>query len=153
VHFAYFTERPYRGLSEDEVLRQGAFFGMPNSRFDRALASDDFNYYLDQAQHAEAVGFDGVALNEHHGTPFCMGAVVNMEAAVLARITERAKIYLIGNPIPAETSSMDRPRGRLSTRRLFDRMRRSFYGRGVAIGTERRVRTPPPRGRRSTEQR
>jgi alkanesulfonate monooxygenase SsuD/methylene tetrahydromethanopterin reductase-like flavin-dependent oxidoreductase (luciferase family) len=106
MHFAYFTERPYRGLSEDEVLRHGAFFGMPNARFDRALASDDFNYYLDQAQYAEAVGFDGVALNEHHGTPFCMGAVVNMEAAVLARVTERARIYLIGNPIPVHRNPL-----------------------------------------------
>ena len=116
MHFAYFTERPYRGLSEDEVLRQGAFFGMPNSRFDRALASDDFNYYLDQAQHAEAVGFDGVALNEHHGTPFCMGAVVNMEAAILARITERAKIYLIGNPIPVHRNRSYSPSGGFAVR-------------------------------------
>ena len=39
-------------------------------------------------------------LNEHHGTPFCMGAVMNIEAAVLARITERVKIVLLGNPLP-----------------------------------------------------
>jgi len=106
MQIAYFTERPYRGLSEDEVLRQGTFFGMPNSRFDRSLASEDFNQYLNQSQYAEEAGFDGVALNEHHGTPFCMGAVVNMEAAVLARITERVKIYLIGNPIPVHRNPL-----------------------------------------------
>ena len=44
--------------------------------------------------------FDGIMLNEHHGTPFCMGAVMNIEAAVLARITERVKIVLLGNPLP-----------------------------------------------------
>ena len=70
----YFTERPYRGLAEDEVLERGAFFGFPNERFDRGLASADFRAYLDQFEFAEAVGFDGVALNEHHGNPFCMGS-------------------------------------------------------------------------------
>jgi alkanesulfonate monooxygenase SsuD/methylene tetrahydromethanopterin reductase-like flavin-dependent oxidoreductase (luciferase family) len=106
MQFVYFTERPYRGLTEDEVLAKGAFFGFPNARFDRELAAADFNHYLDQFQYAETVGFDGVALNEHHGNPFCMGSVVNMEAAVLARITEELKIYLIGNPIPAHRNPL-----------------------------------------------
>lgn len=106
MEIAYFSERPYRGLSEEEVLERGAFFGTPNSRFDRALAADDFNAYLDQYEYAEEVGFDGVALNEHHGTPFCMGSVVNVEAAVLARTTQRVHIYLIGNPVPANRNPL-----------------------------------------------
>jgi alkanesulfonate monooxygenase SsuD/methylene tetrahydromethanopterin reductase-like flavin-dependent oxidoreductase (luciferase family) len=39
-------------------------------------------------------------LNEHHGTPFCMGAVMNVEAAILARITKKVRIVLLGNPLP-----------------------------------------------------
>jgi alkanesulfonate monooxygenase SsuD/methylene tetrahydromethanopterin reductase-like flavin-dependent oxidoreductase (luciferase family) len=39
-------------------------------------------------------------LNEHHQTPFCMGSVMDVEAAVLARITKRVKIVLLGNPLP-----------------------------------------------------
>ncbi len=46
------------------------------------------------------IGFDGVMLNEHHGTPFCMGAVMNVEAAILARITKKVRIVLLGNPLP-----------------------------------------------------
>jgi alkanesulfonate monooxygenase SsuD/methylene tetrahydromethanopterin reductase-like flavin-dependent oxidoreductase (luciferase family) len=41
-----------------------------------------------------------VMLNEHHGTPFCMGAVMNVEAAILARITKKVRIVLLGNPLP-----------------------------------------------------
>ena len=26
----YFTERPYRYVPEDEVIKHGAFFGLPN---------------------------------------------------------------------------------------------------------------------------
>jgi alkanesulfonate monooxygenase SsuD/methylene tetrahydromethanopterin reductase-like flavin-dependent oxidoreductase (luciferase family) len=39
-------------------------------------------------------------LNEHHNTPTCMGATMNLEAAVLARITRKPKIVLLGNPLP-----------------------------------------------------
>ncbi len=39
-------------------------------------------------------------LNEHHGNPFCMGAVMNVEAAILARVTKQARIVLLGNPLP-----------------------------------------------------
>ena len=50
--------------------------------------------------YVEEVGLDGVVLNEHHGTPFCMGAVMDVEAAILARITKKMKIILLGNPLP-----------------------------------------------------
>ena len=72
MQFSYFTERPYRGVDEDEVLKNRAFFALPNEQFDRELAANDFNYYLDENCYAEELGFDAVALNEHHGNPFCM---------------------------------------------------------------------------------
>lgn len=46
------------------------------------------------------MGFDGLMLNEHHGTPFCMGGAMNVEASILARMTNRAKIVLLGNILP-----------------------------------------------------
>ena len=52
------------------------------------------------------MGFDGVMLNEHHGTPFCMGAVMNVEAAILARITKKVRIVLLGNPLPTLTNPL-----------------------------------------------
>ena len=98
--FGYFTERPYRYLDEDEVLKNRGFFAVPNTHFDRERAADDYNYYLDEYCYAEEMGFDALMLNEHHGNPFCMGSVMNVEAAILARITKQAKIVLIGNPLP-----------------------------------------------------
>ena len=96
----YFTERPVRFLAEDEVLRNHAYFAVSNRHFDREKAADDYNYYIDENCYAEDLGFDAIALNEHHGNPFCMGSVMNVEAAILARVTQRAKIVLIGNPLP-----------------------------------------------------
>ena len=56
---------------------------------------------MDEAVYAEEMGFDGIVLNEHHGTPFTLGAVMDVEAAILARITKRVKIVLLGNPLPS----------------------------------------------------
>ena len=39
-------------------------------------------------------------LNEHHNAPFCMQARTNMFGAILAAITKRVKIVLLGNPLP-----------------------------------------------------
>ena len=50
--------------------------------------------------YAEEMGFDGLMLNEHHSTPFCMGGSMNIEAGILARMTNRAKIVLLGNILP-----------------------------------------------------
>lgn len=106
MQFNYISERPYRGLTEEQVYENGSFFNLSNTAFDAQVASNDFNAYLDEAVLAEQVGFDGVGLNEHHGNPFALGAVLNVEAAVLARLTERVKIVLIGNPIPAHRNPM-----------------------------------------------
>ncbi len=100
MHVAYFTERPYRPINEDVVLKNRAYFAVSNSNFDHIQGSAEYNYYLDEYCFAEEMGFDGVALNEHHGNPFCLGSVMNVEAAILARITNRVKIILIGNPLP-----------------------------------------------------
>jgi alkanesulfonate monooxygenase SsuD/methylene tetrahydromethanopterin reductase-like flavin-dependent oxidoreductase (luciferase family) len=100
VQLGYFTERPYRWVPENEILRNQAYFAVSNRFFDRQKGADDYNYYLDENCYAEELGFDAVALNEHHGTPFCMGSVMNVEAAILARITSKVKIVLVGNPLP-----------------------------------------------------
>ena len=67
MQISYFTERPYRGLSEDAILKNKAYFAVPNELFDREQAANDYNYYLDEYCYAEELGFDAVALNEHHG--------------------------------------------------------------------------------------
>src|SRR5579875_1959056 len=96
----YFTERPYREVPEEEIIRSRSFFGTPNQYFDREVGARLYNEYLDEAVYAEELGFDGVMLNEHHGTPFCMGGVMDVEAAILARITRKVRIVLLGNPLP-----------------------------------------------------
>ena len=98
-----FTERAYVDYSEEDVrqsFRSAVRLTFPNSHFNPTLGADLYNTYLDEYEYAETVGFDGLMLNEHHNTPTCMGAAMNLEAAILARTTKRAKIVLLGNPLP-----------------------------------------------------
>jgi alkanesulfonate monooxygenase SsuD/methylene tetrahydromethanopterin reductase-like flavin-dependent oxidoreductase (luciferase family) len=39
-------------------------------------------------------------INEHHNTPSCMDVEVNISGGILARITKRAKILILGNLLP-----------------------------------------------------
>ena len=98
-----FTERAYVAYSEEDVknsFRNAVRLTFSNSHFNPALGADLYNEYLDEYEYSDEIGFDGLMLNEHHNTPTCMGAAMNLEAAILARTTKRAKIILLGNPLP-----------------------------------------------------
>jgi alkanesulfonate monooxygenase SsuD/methylene tetrahydromethanopterin reductase-like flavin-dependent oxidoreductase (luciferase family) len=101
MHIMSFSERAYIDVPEDLIIENGSsYFGIPNKHFDAQIGSRLMNEYLDERVYAEELGFDGVMLNEHHQTPFCGGSVMDVEAAILARITKRVKIILLGNPLP-----------------------------------------------------
>src|ERR1700683_2865247 len=116
MHIMWFTQRQYHydhdvepersALLESQILRNRSFFGLPNSNFDAAQGSKLLNEYLDEKIYSEDLGFDGLMLNEHHGTPFCLGSVMDVEAAVLAKATKRAKIVLLGNPVPTVANAL-----------------------------------------------
>lgn len=99
----YFTERPYQDPDASwwgTTGRRLVDLDSTNGDYDPKLGAELYNRYLDEKLYAEEIGFDALALNEHHSTPFCMGQVTNVEAAILARITKKAKIVLIGNILP-----------------------------------------------------
>jgi len=101
MHIMYFTEQPMSAYPAEEGLKFGATALMfPNRFFDPVAGSRLYNEFIEQYRLAEAVGFDGIMLNEHHNAPFCMQAKANVFAAILAAITERVKIVILGNPLP-----------------------------------------------------
>ncbi|OAI40278.1 hypothetical protein AYO38_06070 [bacterium SCGC AG-212-C10] len=103
MFIGYFTERPYQDPSSGYFGATGADItdlGLSNRSYDPKVGAELYNRYLDEKVYAEEMGFDGLMLNEHHSTPFCMGGVVNVEAGILARITKKAKIVILGNVLP-----------------------------------------------------
>ena len=97
----YFTEMPYAEFPESEAEKYPSMrLTFPNTYFDPNKAGDLFKRYLDEYQFAEEVGFDGLMINEHHNTPSCMDVEVNITGGILARITSRVKILMLGNMLP-----------------------------------------------------
>jgi len=97
----YFTEMPYHYI-DDELAEQWPSLRLtfPNSYFDPNKATDLFKRYLDEFEYAEDVGFQGLMINEHHNTPSCMDVEVNITGGILARLTSKAKILMLGNMLP-----------------------------------------------------
>ncbi|HJU86747.1 MAG TPA: LLM class flavin-dependent oxidoreductase [Gemmatimonadota bacterium] len=101
MHLMYFTEQPMSAYPEKEGLDFGATALMFSNRFfDPVAGSRLYNEYLEHYRLAEEVGFDGIMLNEHHNAPFCMQAKCNIFASILAAMTKRVKLVLLGNPLP-----------------------------------------------------
>ncbi|MBN9486639.1 MAG: LLM class flavin-dependent oxidoreductase [Alphaproteobacteria bacterium] len=101
MHLMYFTEQPMSAYPEEAGRDFGATALMlSNKHFDPVAGSRLYNNYIEQYMLAEEVGVDGIMLNEHHNAPFCMQAKANIFASILAGMTKKVKIVMLGNPLP-----------------------------------------------------
>ena len=46
MNLMYFTERPYRDVPEDELIKNRAYFGLSNTFFDREKGAQLYNEYV-----------------------------------------------------------------------------------------------------------
>ncbi|HYW86607.1 MAG TPA: LLM class flavin-dependent oxidoreductase [Chloroflexota bacterium] len=101
TQYYYFSEQPYTAY--DPAIQDqypSLRLTLPNTLFDPVIASDLYNRYHEEYQVADEAGFDGIMINEHHTAPFCMQASINITGAVLAKITTRVRILMLGAPLP-----------------------------------------------------
>jgi alkanesulfonate monooxygenase SsuD/methylene tetrahydromethanopterin reductase-like flavin-dependent oxidoreductase (luciferase family) len=97
----YFTEQPMSAYPAEEGKKFGyTALIFPNKYFDSVAGSQLYEDRIVEYQLAEESGYDGIMLNEHHNAPFCMQAKCNIMASILAAVTKRVKIVLLGNPLP-----------------------------------------------------
>ncbi len=89
---------PYPALPES--YDGPAWVTCPNELFDPALGQDLYNRYIDELILSDALGFDGVCINEHHQNAYGLMPSPNLIASILARQTERVKIAVVGNALP-----------------------------------------------------
>ncbi len=101
MRFYFFHLMPYPFMPDDYLETYGTSWVMvPNDHYDSEKGSFLYNQYLDTFLQAEKLGFDGVAVNEHHQTCYGLMPAPNIMAAVLARQTNRVRIAILGNAIP-----------------------------------------------------
>ncbi len=91
---------PYRHLPDDfEKRYRSVWVDPPSHLFDPEKAHVLYNEYLDELEHAAAVGFDGVCVNEHHNNAYGIMPSPNLMAASLTRRTSDAAIVVMGNSL------------------------------------------------------
>lgn len=100
MFIGHFTEQPWQDDNTGLMGNQSLDLGISNELYNPATGAKLYNRYIDEKIYAEEMGFDGLMLNEHHSTPFCMQGVTNVGASILARVTKRAKIVILGNILP-----------------------------------------------------
>ena len=100
MQFFYFHLMPWPYLPRDFDRRyDSAWVTLPNRLYDPKRGHRLYNEYLDELEHAERLGFDGLCVNEHHQNAYGTMPSPNLMAAALVRRTSRAKLAVLGNAI------------------------------------------------------
>lgn len=101
MKFHMFHLMPYADLDMSyQDKHETAWLKLPNSYYDPKKGHALYNRYLDELEYAEALGFDGICVNEHHQTAYGLMPSPIVTASALARRTERVKIAILGSAIP-----------------------------------------------------
>lgn len=100
MKFHWFAEVTYPHLPVDFPQKhRSAWVDPPASLLDPLKAGEMYRMFIRLMQHADRMGFDGLAVNEHHQTAFAMTPSPNLLAASLAGTTENAAILVIGDSL------------------------------------------------------
>ena len=100
IEVFWFSEQAYGHVTDEDLEKyDSGRLGFPNSHFDPWKAHQLYNEYHEQYAHADESGFDGIMSNEHHASYWCMKPSVNLDAAVIAKVTKRGRIAILGNVI------------------------------------------------------
>ncbi len=100
MQFFYFHLMPWPDLPADFDRRYASsWVTLPNRTYDPKRGQVLYNEYLDELERAEALGFDGLGVNEHHQNAYGTMPSPNLMAAALVRRTSKAKIAILGNGI------------------------------------------------------
>src|SRR5215467_2475438 len=101
MKFTFFHLMPYRPLDLAERHRHRAgWVVLPNALYDPKKGAEEYASYIDQLAYAEELGFDIIAVNEHHQTAYGMMPAPNLIASALIQRTKRVKIAILGRALP-----------------------------------------------------
>lgn len=100
MKFHWFAEVTYPFLPDDFAeTNPSAWVTVSPSVQEPIKVGQTYRMFLDLMEHADRVGFDGLAVNEHHQTAGAMTPSPNLLAASLAKNTQNAAILVIGDSL------------------------------------------------------
>ena len=100
VEVFFHSQQPYTHVTDEELAKYHSRLEFPNTHFDPRKAEVLYNQYHEQYAYADEVGVDGIMTNEHHAAYWNMKPSANLDAAVISKVTKRAKIAILGNILP-----------------------------------------------------
>lgn len=95
-HLMAYADLDFAATKEYETV----WVNLPNKFYDPVKGHKLYTRYLDELAYAEDLGFDGVAVNEHHQTAYGLMPSPIVMAAALAQRTKRVKIAILGSALP-----------------------------------------------------
>jgi alkanesulfonate monooxygenase SsuD/methylene tetrahydromethanopterin reductase-like flavin-dependent oxidoreductase (luciferase family) len=107
MKFTCFHLMPYRPLDFAERHKhRSAWVVLPNTLYDPKKGADEYAAYIDQLVYAEQLGFDIIAVNEHHQTAYGLMPAPNLIASALIQRTKSVKIAILGRALPLVNNPM-----------------------------------------------
>jgi alkanesulfonate monooxygenase SsuD/methylene tetrahydromethanopterin reductase-like flavin-dependent oxidoreductase (luciferase family) len=99
IKFYFFHNNAYSEIPPDAERYHATWVDYPNAVFDPEVGHKLYQRHLRLYRLAEELGFDGVAINEHHNTQFSMTPACSVLAGALTVLTNRVRILVAGVPI------------------------------------------------------
>jgi alkanesulfonate monooxygenase SsuD/methylene tetrahydromethanopterin reductase-like flavin-dependent oxidoreductase (luciferase family) len=93
----HFSENAYPWLPPAEEYNS-IRVTLPNRLYDPKKGAELYDRFLSEWQIAEEEGVN-IMLNEHHQTATCVDPAAPLVLAALARLTSKARLLILGNPI------------------------------------------------------
>lgn len=98
VQFNLFHFMPYPVLPPDHKDYPSVWVDFPNRFFDPKTAHELYERYWGELVLADELGFDGIAVNEHHSTSYSLNPAPNLTAAAIIPRTSHSRICVYGTP-------------------------------------------------------
>jgi alkanesulfonate monooxygenase SsuD/methylene tetrahydromethanopterin reductase-like flavin-dependent oxidoreductase (luciferase family) len=95
MKFSFFHLMPWTDLTEAPTE-----WPAPNAPFSGERGTELYDNYISTMAYAETCGFDWVAANEHHFSPYSLMANCNLVGAALTQRTKSIKLAMLGNLLP-----------------------------------------------------
>jgi alkanesulfonate monooxygenase SsuD/methylene tetrahydromethanopterin reductase-like flavin-dependent oxidoreductase (luciferase family) len=101
LKFFFFHLMPYAALDPAYSDKyNSAWVTLPNSYYDPKIGHELYNRYLDEIEYADALGWDGVCVNEHHQNAYGLMPIPAVTAGALSRRTKNGKLAVLGRALP-----------------------------------------------------
>lgn len=99
IQFYLFNHHHYIDEPPDSDKYESTWVTYPNANFRPDVAYELYQRWTREMLLAEDLGFDAIAVNEHHQTVYSLQPGTTVRAGYLTALTKRVKILVAGTPI------------------------------------------------------